>query len=190
MRHFRYSGFLFCWLLLFFMTYSCKKEKPAPFSGTEITLSSKLFGDQNYYSIGYSFEKQDFFQRTGSTSDIDIYLVRLLNPAGELSGIQFSTNSVSESTYGFYMNAEFDSLSGVQEYYNDYAIAVAPESEYVTLTDTIRKYQVYTFRTWKKNYVKFFVKDLRAYYEGNFVDYFEADIEYFIQRDGSVNLSN
>jgi hypothetical protein len=182
------AGFLLCLLLPLFASFSCKKDKPVLSSSAEITLSSKLIGNQTYYSVGYSFEKQDFFQRTGSSSDIDIYLVRLLKPSGELTGVQFSTNSISESTYGFYLNGEFDSMTAAEEYYKNYTVANAPE--YVTLTDTIEKYQVYTFRTWKSNYVKFLVKDLRVINAGDIPDYFEVDIEYFIQRDGSLNLVN
>ncbi|MCB8995084.1 MAG: hypothetical protein H6538_05710, partial [Bacteroidales bacterium] len=107
-------------------------------------------------------------------------------PSGVPVGVQFSTNSVSES-YGFYLNAGFDNLNDAEDYYRNYIKAYYPS--FTTLTDTVKTYQVYTFQTWKLNYVKFLVRDIRAISKNDIADYFEVDIEYFIQRDGSDNLS-
>ncbi len=175
-------------LILFFITPSCKKDNGNPSHTNEITLSSQTFGTQPYYIMGYSFEYQDFYERISSGSEIDIYLNEILNTKGELTGVQFSTNTVSESTYGFYLNAEFLDLAGAEEFYNNYNQAAFPE--FVTLTDTIKAFQMYTFRTWKANYVKFFVKEIRVYNEGDRAEYMEVDIKYFIQRDGTIYFSN
>ncbi len=181
-------------LLLFFLVTaiftmtSCKKEKSGLTQSNEITLSSETLGAQPYYSLGYSFESQEFFKRIGSSTDIDIYLNEILVPSGEPVGVQFTTNSVSESTYGFYLNGGFDNLGLAEEFYINYNTATFPS--YETLTDTVKKYQVYTYRTWKSNYVKFIVKDMRVIYLGDLADYIEVDIEYFIQRDGSPILIN
>jgi len=173
--------------ILLILLSSCKKDNSGVPPSNEITLNSKKLGTQVYYSMGYSFEKGDFFQRIGSSTDIDIYLVELLKPKGELDGVQFSTNSLSETTYGFYLNDQFQSLAAAEDFYNNYSLAYAPE--YVTLTDTVKRFQVYTFRTWKSNYVKFLVKDIRVIDNGSPANYIEADIKYFIQQDGSENLA-
>lgn len=165
---------------------SCKKEEPSPTPSDEITLSSKTFGTQPYYSEGYSFETQEFYPRISSGTEIDIYLNELLKVNGEPIGVQFSTNTISESTFGFYLNFEGTDLNSASEYFNNYSEAFAPD--YVTLTDTIREFQVYTFRTWKSNYVKFFVKEIRVIKEEDVIEYLEVDIKYFIQRNGSKNL--
>jgi hypothetical protein len=174
-------------LSLFFFI-SCTKDKPKPSAANSITLSSETFGTQVYFVYGYSFEKQSFYQRISSGSDVDIYLNELVKLNGEPTGAQFTTNTISESTYGFYLNAGFNDLTSAEEYYKNYTQADFPE--YVTLSDTIKEFQVYTFRTWKSNYVKFLVKELRMNYKGDIPDFIEVDIEYFIQRDGSVNLAN
>jgi hypothetical protein len=168
--------------------FSCKEDNPNPTPTDEITLSSKTLGTQPYYSEGYSFERQVFYPRISSGTEIDIYLNELLKLSGEPTGVQFSTNIISETNYGFYLNAEFDNLTDAENYFNNYTTAVFPS--FVSLTDTVKAYQVYTFRTWKSNFVKFVVKDIRTYKEGNIADYLEVDIKYFIQRDGSVNLVN
>lgn len=174
--------------LLLLMLSSCKKDDNKPLSGNEITLSSKKLGSQVFYTLGYSFEKSQFFQRMGSNTDIDIYLTELLTPAGSLAGVQFSTNSVSETVYGFFLNGEFSDQESAENYYNSYVTAVEPD-EYLTLTDTVKQFQVYTFKTWKSNYVKFIVRDIRKYTGFAPSDYIEVDIRYFIQRDGSDKLS-
>lgn len=173
-------------VFLLFAALSCKKEDPSPTPSDEITLSSKTFGTQPYYSEGYSFETQEFYPRISSGTEIDIYLNELLKVNGEPVGVQFSTNTISESTFGFYLNFEGSDLNSASEYFNNYTEAFAPE--YVTLTDTIREFQVYTFRTWKSNYVKFFVKEIRVIKEEDVIEYLEVDIKYFIQRNGSKNL--
>ena len=184
----RSARLMFYLILPLFITISCNKDKLNTTPSNKITLSSKTFGTIPYYPYGYSFEKQAFFQRIVTSSDIDIYLNELLNTRGELTGVEFSTNTISESTYGFYLNEEFANLAAAEEFYTNYSEAYFPE--YVSLTDTIKLFQVYTFRTWKKNYVKFLVKDIRVYNKVDLADYIEVDIEYFIQRDGSVNLTN
>jgi hypothetical protein len=168
--------------------YSCSEDKPEPSAISKITLSSETFGTQTYYSMGYSFETQEFLKRIGSGSEIDIYLNEILNPQGELTGVQFATNTISESTFGFYLNATLEDSVEAKNYYDNYIVADFPE--YVPLSDTIKEFQVYTFRTWKLNYVKFFVSDIRVFYSGDRADFMEVDLEYFIQRDGSDNLAN
>lgn len=167
---------------------SCKKENEDNPKTNKITLSSETFGNQPFYTFGYSFEQEKFLKRLSSGSEIDIYLAEVLNPMGELIAVEFSTNTISESTFGFYLNAEFNNETSASEYYTNYIDADFPE--YYSLTDTIKKFQVYTFRTWKSNYVKFWIKDLKLYYNFDKPDYYTVDIEYFIQRDGTEKLEN
>jgi hypothetical protein len=138
--------------------------------------------------MGYSFEKQVFFQSISAGSEIDIYLNELLVPSGDLDGVQFSTNTISGTVYGFFKNAEFSDLKTAEEYYTNYTSAISPV--YEKLTDTISKYDVYTFRTWKGNYVKFMVKNIYVTYQGSRPDYMDVEIKYFIQRDGTADLKN
>jgi hypothetical protein len=175
-------------LLLISLNSSCKKDKTSLLPSNNVTLSSQTFGSSPYYYMGYSFEKQAFYERIASSSNIDIYLNELIKLNGEPTDVQFTTNTVAEATFGFYLNAEFPDLTQAEAYYANYKEANFPE--WITLSDTIRKYQVYTFKTWKSNYVKFLVKDIRTFYKANQADFIEVDIKYFIQRDGTKNLSD
>lgn len=184
-----YKSQLLCCLLIPVLTgYSCSEDSPEPSSVSKITLSSQTFGTQPYYTMGYSFETQEFIKRISSGAEIDIYLNEIVNPEGELTGVQFATNTISETTFGFYFNTTAEDSIGAKNYYDNYIVADFPE--YVELTDTSKEFQVYTFRTWKLNYVKFYVSDIRVLYSGDRADFMEVDLEYFIQRDGSDNLAN
>jgi hypothetical protein len=166
---------------------SCKKEDKAILPQTDITLSSKTLMDVEYYSFGYSFELQKFVKKTLNPPDIiDIYLNKIITISGELTGVQFATKELMETT-GFYRNQSFDNIADALQFYNNYTTAIIPQ--FSILTDSVAANQVWTFKTWKKNYVKFLVKDVRKIYSGPKVDYFEVDIKYFIQRDGSTNLT-
>jgi hypothetical protein len=169
-----------------FLCSCCKKDDPADQPKTDITLSSELLQDVSYYTFGYSFELQKFIKKTISTPEIvDIYLVNVFT-SGKLTGVQFATKEVTETT-GFYRNNSFDNSADATQFYDNYVTAVAPQLS--ILTDTVGANQVWTFKTWKKNYVKFLVKDVRKVFVGSTVDYIEVDIKYFIQRDGSTNLT-
>ena len=167
--------------------FACKKEEKKIYPGGEITLSSQTFGTMVYYSLGYSFEKEEYVQTLGSSEIIDIYLVETNTISGALTGVQFATKQIPDSTYGFYLNGIFPTPADAEDYYNNYTSAVAPQ--YQVLTDTVKVNQVWTFRTYKKNYVKILVKDMRTIYTGQTADYIEADIRYFIQRNGSLDLT-
>lgn len=174
-------------LFLTLITFSCKKDISELQKTGEIKISSETLGTTYYYSYGYSFQLEKFIPTIGSSEIIDIYLVETNTIYGTLTGVQFATKDIPESTYGFYLNGTFQSLQEAENYYSNYTTAVAPN--YAVLTDTVRNYQVWTFRTWKKNYVKFLVKDVRTIFTGQTADFIEVDIKYFIQRDGTDNLT-
>ena len=170
-----------------FLSASCKKEEPLISPSTEITLSSITLGEAVYYSYGYSFELQKFVKTLNSPDVIDIYLIEALKVSGEPTGVQFASEEVPESTYGFYLTKQLSNSVNAVQFYNNYTTADAPQ--FSVLTDTVKVNQVWTFKTWKKNYVKFLVKDIRKIYNGANIDYIEVDIKYFIQRDGSADLT-
>jgi hypothetical protein len=169
---------------------SCTKDGDKLTSGGEITLSSEKFGTQFYYSMGYSFETQEFNKTNGSGTAIDIYLNEIIKPSGGVTGVQFATSSLSESDYGFYLNSGFTSPEPAKAYYNAYIKADVPGSAFVALTDTVKPYQVYTFLTHSDHYVKILVKEIRTVQKDGLDHHMDVDIEYFIQRDGTDKLSD
>ena len=165
---------------------SCKKNgKNEPDIKGNITLSSKILGSQVYYSNGYSFEKEIFISTLNPPDIIDIYLVS--NFSGSLpTHVQFATKEIPETTYGFHMNAIFTDSLDALAYFNNYRTAVNLIPPFTILTDTVRKNQIWTFRTWKDNYVKILVKNVRPVSSSSSENHFEVDIKYFIQPDGSA----
>jgi hypothetical protein len=173
--------------ILLALTVSCKEDEPEMVNSKDITISSKTLGTVYYYSLGFSFEQADFIPTLGTNEIIDIYLVEATKISGELTGVQFATKEIPESTFGFYNNGGFSDLGAAEEFYNNYITANAPQ--FSVLTDTVRANHVWTFKTYQKNWVKILVKDVRTIYSGQTPDYMEVDIRYFIQRDGSDNLN-
>ena len=178
--------FLFIISFFILVNISCTKNgKNDPDIKGDITLSSKILGSQVYYSKGYSFEKEIFISTLNPPDIIDIYLVS--NFSGSLpTHVQFATKDVPGTTYGFYMNDIFTDSLDALTYFNNYRTAVDLIPPFTVLTDTIRKNQIWTFRTWKDNYVKILVKNVRPVSASPSENHIEVDIKYFIQRDGSA----
>ena len=172
---------------LAFLAASCKKDKPEITQKADITLSSKALGDVVYYILGYSFELQKYVKTLLTNEISDIYLVEVVSTTGELKGTKFASKEVAESPSGFYLNNTFTNSTDALEFYNSYTTAVAPQIS--VLSDTVKANQVWTCKTYMKNYVKILVKDVRIVSDGSSIDHMEVDIKYFIQRDHSTNLS-
>lgn len=171
-------------LFIFVIALSCEREESPPGNKGSATISSELFTTGlTYYVFGFSFEADDFARYPGSDKTVDFVPVNDKNPGGEVTGVYFEKTGTTQN--GFHKNGEFQDLNAALEYYNNYKNAV--QGPLVSLTDDIRPFQVYTFKTAKGNFVKFLVKDVRSIEDvsGN-TDHFEVDISYYIQRDGSL----
>lgn len=178
----------FLFLISFFLlvNISCKKNgKNEPDIKRNITLSSEILGSQFYYSYGYSFEKEIFISTLNPPDIIDIYLVSNFSDS-QPTHVQFATKEIPGTTYGFHMNAIFTDSLNALTYFNNYRTAVNLIPPFTILTDTIRKNQIWTFSTWKDNYVKILVKNVRLVSTSSSENHIEVDIKYFIQRDGSA----
>ena len=172
---------------LIFLAASCKKDKPEITQKADITLSSKALGDMVYYKLGYSFELQKYVKTILSNEISDIYLIEELTTTGNLTGARFASKEVAEHPSGFYLNNSFTNSADALQFYENYNIAIAPQIS--ILTDTVKANQVWTFKTWMEHYVKILIKDVRKASDGSSIDFMEVDIKYFIQRDGSTNLT-
>ena len=154
---------------------SCKKEESPGVEGT-FKISSRKYFSTLYYVKGFSFEKNKSVDVILMNEDADIAPVDSINLSGGIVGMKLSV--LSNNSNGFYLNARHTNLSDAQNFYNNYKSVVYPS--FIHLADALKMYDVYTMKTAKNNYVKFLVKNLRQV-----SDYFEADILYVIQRDGS-----
>jgi hypothetical protein len=169
-------------LVCIIICYACEEENNEPKMKGEVTLSSEILGTSRYYVNGFSFEKEKYAPSMNSGSDVpDIIPQNIIKPNQEIVGMVLSPGP--GNNYGFYKNFESDNLSEAQDFYSNYLEVDIGTFE--TLSDTLKEGQVYIFRTYKDNFVKFLVEETRVfpgfYPEG----YVEADIKYNIQRDGS-----
>ncbi|MFW5820703.1 MAG: hypothetical protein ACOCWA_05395 [Bacteroidota bacterium] len=161
---------------------ACEEKKEEPRSKASVSLSSEILGTNIYYVNGFSFEEDEYISSLNTTGSIpDIIPQNILKPDQEVVGLALSAGP--GNNYGFYKNFESENFSEAEEFYENYLEAEAVN--FSSLSDTIRVGQVYTFRTYKDNYVKFLVEDVRKY-PGLYPEgYVEADIRFNIQRNGS-----
>jgi len=145
-------------------------------------VSSEIFGSSVYYVNGYSFEEEKFVPTMNPGSSVsDIIPQRVLQVSGEVIGMVFSAGP--GNPYGFYKNFESQNPAEAEQFFSGYAQVSVGDLE--SLTDTLKAGQVYTFRTYKDNYVKILIKEVRLMTGSALSDYAEADIKYYIQRDGA-----
>lgn len=176
---YRFYQILFVFLMFF---ASCEDNNEVPDVKGSITVSSEFFGTTVYYVNGYSFEEDKFvpsLNSGGSVADIIPENVLLVN--GDVTGMILSAGP--GNSYGFYKNFESNSLADAEEFFNNYQ--TADVNGYSSLSDTLKAGQVYTFRTYKDNYVKFLVEGVRLMTGSILSDYVEADLRYYIQKDGT-----
>lgn len=179
----KWAYYLLIILLLPFS--SCSKETDAETYG-DITLSSKFYGTTLYYVYGFSFELNESVPSINSGGKLyDIIPENVMEPGGNVIGVQLGTEPGNQN--GILLNNSFENLSEAQNYFMNYTNAI--DGPWQNLSDTISAFQVYTFKSYLNNFVKFYVKDVRII-DGNVdPDYVEVDIHYYIQADGSPVFS-
>ncbi|MGC9341378.1 MAG: hypothetical protein ACP5E3_01615 [Bacteroidales bacterium] len=166
---------------VFFLT-ACEKEDNTPDQKGEVTISSEIFGSTVYYVNGFSFEEEKYVPSLNPGGSVaDVIPVNELEVTGEVFGMAFSAGP--GNTYGFYKNFESSNLQEAENFYASYS--QVETGELSELTDTLEAGQVYTFKTYKENYVKFLIRDVRLMKQSALSDYVEADIVYNIQRNGT-----
>jgi hypothetical protein len=173
---------------LAFCMSSCDKKTTDPFNEGEVTISSRIYGSSPvFYVNAYSFETGKEIPATGAGGETaDILAEQIRTVSGDVAGLRLST--FSSNPYGFYLNGSFASREAAENYYSTYTAAV--NGPWTEQTDTVRAHQVYTFRTYTGNYVKFVVDETRVVETPGLPDYAEADLRYYIQRNGTTSFGN
>lgn len=137
---------------------SCETKQNTPHDTGEVTVSSERILTTIWETKGYSFEKNDFVKVLIGNEDADIVPYNITDPQNIPLGLRFSTNTTNN--VGFHLNGEFQNFTEAENYFNSYISVQA--TVFVTLTDTIQPFQVYTMKTNRGNWVKFLVKEIRA----------------------------
>jgi len=172
-------------ILLMLFCISCTKENDPEITG-DVTISSRFYGTTVYYVYGYSFELEEKVPSFNSGGKLyDIIPENVINPAGDVIGVQFTTEGSNQ--YGFYKNGDFSGLSEAENYFNSYL--EAENGPWSSLTDTLAVAQVYTYRTHEGNFVKFCIKDVQIIQPLTESEYVNVDIHYFIERSGTQIFS-
>lgn len=170
-------------LLVFLASCSSKSESPVVNEDT-VTLSTEFFGNNVYYVYGYSFElgKEVTVSFPATGQDADIVPLRSQQPDGSVIGAQFST--MGNNPYGFNLKGSFSTLQEAADFYN--SLTSVEDTAWNNLTDMLAPFQVYVFKTYKNDYVKFMVTSVNIVDTGTPTEnYVEVEIKYIIQRDGS-----
>ena len=168
-------------LLLIFIT-ACEKKDDSLRTSGEVTVSSERKFTTIWETNGFSFEKNEFVKVFIGNEDVDIVPYNITDLQNTPLGMRLSTNSTNN--FGFHLNEEFSNLTAAENYFNSYLSAQAPS--FVTITDTIRPFQIFTMKTNRGNWVKFLVKETRTKNPGSQSTYYEADLKYVIQRNGTL----
>ncbi|MCF8380805.1 MAG: hypothetical protein K9H49_14630 [Bacteroidales bacterium] len=178
---------LFLFLLIFIV--ACTEEKPEIKNEGEITLSSEFLGSDNYYyRMGYSFEKSKFFAIPvlNSNEVPDVFLEDIPLPGSE--DLEAFIYTVSGNVNGILKNAEFNNLYDAEGFYNEYVTII--DGPWESLSDTLKKFQVYTFKTSLNHFVKLLILDVRVFNNLTVPDYMEVDLKYYIKRESGDSFLN
>jgi hypothetical protein len=167
-------------LIFTFLLLSCSKDDN-PGQNGHVTLSSKFYGPSLNIVYGYSFELEENVPNINAGGKLfDIIAQNILEPSGNTVGAQFSVESGNRN--GLLLNDQFLSLEETENYFSNYTTAI--DGPWISLSDKLKPFQVYTYKSRLDNFVKFFIKDIRIINNPNEPGYAEIDIHYFIQRDG------
>lgn len=173
-------------LLILLIAGSCEGDKKTPVPSTdEITVSTQLFdtGPTGYEVFGYSFELGKKISILDKSQVADVIPQQVLRIDGTVIGAQLSVGG--NNPFGFYKNRDFATLEEATNFYNAYHDAV--DGPWESLTDTLAPYQVYTFRTFNENYVKFMITGVNIVNASSpESSYVKINLRYHIQQDGSA----
>ncbi len=173
----------FIFILLVLLLASCNKNtvKPVVDENT-IALSSQIYGSNLYYVYGYSFELGKAVSSLDNKQVADITPTQILHPDGSVLGARLSASV--NNTYGFHKEGNFGSLQEATNFYD--AFHEVDDTSWKSLTDTLAPFQVYAFKTYQADYVKFMITGVNIVAGVTSQDsYVEIGLKYLIQRDGT-----
>ncbi|MDZ7739151.1 MAG: hypothetical protein U5K32_08830 [Bacteroidales bacterium] len=169
-------------LTLLLLLDSCEKD-PEQATGGVFTIDNTLYGQVQFYAIGFSFEQG----RKLKTSDVpgpDITVHARTGATGGIEGAYIDTPNLVES---FALAGGFGSEAEAKTFF-DGLLEIEPASyNWVLNADDVRMHQVWIFKTSEDNYVRFMIKDL-VLEDGDGVAYAELTAEWLIQADGSTTF--
>jgi hypothetical protein len=150
----------------------------------EIQLSSKLFGTDSYYLLGYSYENSEYYKfpyQGEPIPDIINEGYRTYEGSKQVVLPGFNTPGLMN---GFALVGEFESLENARTFYKDYT-TVGNDLQFEMKSDTVELFQVWIQMTGLGNYVKLLVKDIENIQGEPGTTYKEINMEYTYQPNGT-----
>jgi len=166
----------------------CGKESGPDRTG-EFKLSSQRFGVESYYIIGYRFKDSETYRYPYSEDPLPDIInegFRVVEGTNLVTRPGFNTPGQMN---GFALAGEFGSLEEARTYYSGYS-EVGGDLEFSTVSDTVRRYQVWIQQTAAGNFVKMLVKDIRNFESEGEIMNSEVTVEYTYQPDGSTTFGD
>ncbi|MBS0012006.1 MAG: hypothetical protein KFF49_11380 [Bacteroidales bacterium] len=164
-------------VLLAGIMVSCQKDKQALYAG-EFTIDNALYAYGPYYAIGFSFEMARKV-RTNESPPPDITVHASTDVQGNVSGAYLDTPNLVAS---YALAGDFNTADEAKDFFDE--LLETGTYTWKLFADNISQHQVYVFKTYKNNYVKFRIIKLELKDNENGA-YAEVTIEWRIQADGS-----
>jgi hypothetical protein len=166
----------------------CKKNSGPDRTGAFV-LSSQLYGVESYYIYGYRFEDSEMYRYPFAGDPLpDIINEGFLAIDGE-NLVSYPGFNTPAQENGFALAGEFGSLDEARTFYNGYT-EVGPELEFVTVSDTVKLFQVWIQQTSAGNFAKMLIKEIHEFQSEGGRKYNDVVIDYTYQPDGSRSFGN
>ncbi len=161
----------------------CDSNKGPDYAG-EIQLSSQLFGVENYYLMGYSFEDSEYYKFPSDGEHVpeiinEGYLV--IDGGKQVSLPGFNAPGKGSA---FALVGEFASGEEARSFFNGYA-EVEEGLKFTQVSDTVKLHQVWVQQTAKGNYVKMVITVIQYMEVESGRPYNEVNLEYGYAPNGS-----
>jgi len=153
----------------------------------EISLSSELFGSDNYYIYGYSYETSDYYRypyQGELIPDIINEAFRVIE--GSEVVLLPGFNSPAQMN-GFALVGEFESQEEARNFYKDYT-SVENDLQFETVSDTVEQFQVWIQLTEQGNYAKLLVRSIENLQGESGNMYNQVSMDYTYQPNGSATF--
>lgn len=177
------KGLIFTIFVLILLP-GCDKQSNPDMEGL-ITLSSQLFGTSSYYLFGYHFEDSEMYRYRSQTDPLPDIInegILVIDGTQQRSLPGFNT---PERVNGFALVGEFSSLNEAENFYMDYQ-KVEDGLQYVTVSDTVKLFQVWVQHTSADNYAKMLIREIHQGEGSTGVPYNEVTLSYQYSNDGSA----
>jgi hypothetical protein len=173
-------------MLLVLVTAGCEKQAGPDLHG-EFKLSSQLFGVEDYYIYGYSYEESEMCRYPYAGDPVPDIINEGIRSIGGSGVVYLPGFNTPGQANGFALVGEFGSLEDATAFFEGYR-EVEDELQFEAVTDTVELYQVWIQLTSAGNYAKLLVTDIREFETEAGSIHNEVSLRFRYQSDGSASF--